>query len=160
MSQDKVDSILAQWQQVRPALDCSAMGVVGRLRQTSNLWKSQLDPVFKQHGLSAVEFDILATMRRCDQPLTPTQLYQTLMLSSGAVSTRIEQLVQRGLVERLASQQDRRSCEVKLTEAGVALVDQAVNAHVANMDRMLQVLDADEQQQLAVLLKKVLLAAD
>ncbi|MGC9461160.1 MarR family winged helix-turn-helix transcriptional regulator [Vibrio genomosp. F10] len=158
MTSDKVDKILAQWLAVRPDLDCSAMGVVGRLRRTSGIWKKNLDPVFQEHGLSSIEFDILATMRRSDTVVTPTELYQTLMLSSGAVSTRIEQLVKRGLVQRIASKEDRRSCKVTLTQKGIELVDTALNAHVANMDNMLNVLSNQEQDQLANLLRKILLA--
>lgn len=76
----------------------------------------------------------------------------------GAISTRIEQLVQRGLVQRIASDQDRRSCKVMLTEQGQRLIDQALNAHVDNMNRMLKVLTEQEQIQLEQLLKKILLA--
>ncbi|EGR2830452.1 MarR family transcriptional regulator [Vibrio cholerae] len=158
MPNDKVDAILAQWRSVRPDLDCSSMGVVGRLRQTNGIWKTKLDQVFDGFGLSCIEFDILATIRRNDREITPTELYQTLMLSSGAISTRIEQLVQRGLVQRVASEQDRRSCKVTLTEQGIELVDQALNSHVDNMNRMLAVLTEQEQRQLEQLLKKILLA--
>ncbi|EJL6678352.1 MarR family transcriptional regulator [Vibrio cholerae] len=158
MPNDKVDAILAQWRSVRPDLDCSSMGVVGQLRQTNGIWKTKLDQVFDGFGLSCIEFDILATIRRNDREITPTELYQTLMLSSGAISTRIEQLVQRGLVQRVASEQDRRSCKVTLTEQGIELVDQALNAHVANVDGMLSVLTEQERKQLGQLLKKILLA--
>ncbi|EGR4404653.1 MarR family transcriptional regulator [Vibrio cholerae] len=158
MPNDKVDAILEQWRSVRPDLDCSSMGVVGRLRQTNGIWKTKLDQVFDGFELSCIEFDILATIRRNDREITPTELYQTLMLSSGAISTRIEQLVQRGLVQRVASEEDRRSCKVTLTEQGIELVDQALNAHVANVDGMLGVLTEQERKQLGQLLKKILLA--
>ncbi len=157
MPLDSVDSILAQWKSVRPDLDCSSMGVIGRLRRTSNSWKAKMDKVFKEHGLSSIEFDILATMRRSDPSgITPTELYKTLMLSSGAVSTRLEQLVKEGLVKRISSEQDRRSCKVTLTPKGVGLVDTALDSHVENMDNMLNVLTKKEQNQLAGLLRKVL----
>lgn len=159
MSEDNVDKILKQWKVARPDLDCSAMGVVGRLRRTSNNWKAQMDQIFKQEGLNSIEFDILATLRRSDQPeVTPTELYKTLMISSGAVSTKIEQLVQRGFVARVASDEDRRSCKVKLTNEGQHYLDHALNAHVANMNKMVGVLSSKEQQQLAELLKKIQLA--
>ncbi|MDC5856769.1 MarR family winged helix-turn-helix transcriptional regulator [Vibrio europaeus] len=159
MPSDSVDSILAQWKQARPDLNCSSMGVVGRLRRTSNLWKSKMDCVFKQHGLSSIEFDILATIRRSDaHGITPTELYKTLMLSSGAVSTRIEHMVKQELVERVFSEHDRRSCRVILTNKGIELVDNALNDHVTNMNNMLSALNPDEQDQLANLLRKVLLS--
>lgn len=159
MSSDSVDKILAQWSVVRPDLDCSAMGIVGRLRRTSNAWKMKMDKVFQEHELNSIEFDILATIRRNDTAeITPTELYQTLMLSSGAVSTKIETLVKRGFVQRIASEQDRRSCQVTLTQQGIELVDNALNAHVINMDNMLSVLSRQEQEQLANILRKIQLA--
>lgn len=100
-------------------------------------------------------------MRRSDPSgITPTELYKTLMLSSGAVSTRLEQLVKEGLVERISSEQDRRSCKVTLTSKGVELVDTALNAHVENMDNMLNALTKKEQDQLAGLLRKVLICEE
>lgn len=161
MSLDSVDQILTQWKNVRPDLNCSSMGVVGRLRRTSNSWKNAMDHVFKKHGLSSIEFDILATMRRSDPSgITPTELYKTLMLSSGAVSTRLEKLVKEGLVERISSAHDRRSCKVILTKNGMALIDTALNAHVENMDKMLEVLTQSEQTQLANLLRKILISQE
>lgn len=155
MMKDPVDTILLQWLQMRPDLDCSSMGVVGRVRRTSEQWKKQMDKVFKQHQLNSIEFDILATLRRSQAPLTPTELYQTLMLSSGVMSTRIESLVQRGLLQRLASEEDRRSCRVELTEQGMTLIDPVVNEHVQNMEQMLSPLSKQEREQLAELLKKL-----
>lgn len=155
MMKDPVDTILQQWLQVRPDLDCSSMGVVGRVRRTSEQWKKQMEKVFKQHQLNSIEFDILATLRRSQAPLTPTELYQTLMLSSGVMSTRIESLVQRGLLQRLASEEDRRSCRVELTEQGMTLIDPVVNKHVQNMEKMLSPLNKKEREQLAELLKKL-----
>ncbi len=159
-ARDSVDDILSQWQTVKPELNCASMGVVGRLRRTNNAWKSQMDKLFKQHDLSSIEFDILATMRRSDPSgVTPTELYKTLMLSSGAVSTRLEHLVQAGWVQRLSSEQDRRSCKVVLTAQGVEKIDLALAAHVTNMDSMLEPLSQSEQEQLADLLRKLLLAS-
>ncbi len=155
---DQVDGILQQWKQIKPELDCSSMGVVGRLRRVDNQWKQQLDAVFKKQEMSSIEFDILATLRRSQIPLTPTELYKTLMLSSGAMSTRIEVLVKRQLIERVYSEQDRRSCKVMLTDQGIAIIDLALHAHLANMNNLLEPLNSDEKNQLAVLLKKLLIA--
>lgn len=157
LKQDHVDKVLAQWQACRPELDCSPMGVIGRLSRASRIVDKQLLRAFKLHDLSAIEFDILATLRRSREALTPTELYQTLMLSSGAMSTRIDALVKRGFIDRIASAEDRRSCSVTLTDAGKALIDQAVADHVENERKILDPLTADEQEALAGLLRKWLL---
>jgi len=154
---DHVAQVLEQWQRQRPDLDCSPMGVVGRLARTARLLGDGINAGFKEFGLTPTEFDILATLKRSGEPLTPTELYQTLMLSSGAMSIRLEALVKRGLVERVPSSEDRRSNRVSLTEAGERLIDDAVTAHVANEAALLQPLDEQEQAQLARLLQKWLL---
>ncbi|OEF61572.1 MarR family transcriptional regulator [Enterovibrio norvegicus] len=154
MKQDHVDTILAQWQVQRPDLDCSPMGVIGRMDRVNHLMKLSLEEVFKQFGLMSSEFDILATLRRAGEPVTPTEMYQTLMFSSGAMSTRVDGLVKRGLVVRQASETDRRSCLVMLTDEGRTLIDAVVTAHVENEHQMLNVLTEKEQATLASLLRK------
>jgi len=158
MESDYVDTVLAQWVEARPDLDCSSMGVVGRLKRTNGAWIKKMDATFKSHDLSSVDFDILATLRRTVVEITPTELYQTLMLSSGAMSTKIEQLVKRNFVLRVASAEDRRSCKLKLTPLGIETIDSALDSHVANLDKLIGVLNNEEQDQLASLLRKILIS--
>ncbi len=157
---DKLDKVLAQWAEVKPELDCSPMGVIGRISRASRLMEKQLESVFKQHGISSIEFDILASLRRSDESLTPTQLYQTLLLSSGAMSTRIEGLVQRGFIMRLASAEDRRSCRVQLTDKGIAFFDPILEAHLNNEQRILAGLSKEQTGQLATILQSWLSLQD
>lgn len=157
MKNDHVDMVLQQWREQRPDIDCSPMGVIGRLIRANRIIEKQLKAPYEQHDLSFVEFDILATMRRCNEPLTPTELYKVLMMSSGAMSTRIEHLVKRGLIKRIASDEDRRSCKVILTDNGLALIDKVVEAHVANEEQILTPLSLEEQEQLSHLLRRWLL---
>ncbi|CAG8999202.1 MAG: hypothetical protein CENE_01171 [Candidatus Celerinatantimonas neptuna] len=157
MKHDHIDRILQQWQQQRPDLDCSPMAVLGRLSRIQPSVQKQLNTVFSSFDLSTIEFDILATLRRSGKPLTPTELYQTLMLSSGAMSTRLEKLVKRGLLERLANAEDRRSCTIELTSKGLKLIDKALEAHIANEKIILKPLDQNEQIQLASLLRRWLI---
>ncbi|OTA19924.1 putative regulator PapX protein [Xenorhabdus beddingii] len=157
MKYDHVDRLLIQWEQQRPDLDPSSMGVIGRLFRVSKIIEQRLQQAFKEHGLSAIEFDILATLRRNNVPITPTEMYQSVMLTSGAMSTRIEHMVQRGLIERIANKEDRRSCKVLLTSEGRALIDKAVESHVENQKAILEPLTKTEQEQLAALLRHWLL---
>lgn len=158
MQYDHVDRLLVQWLQQRPDLDCSPMGVLGRISRMSRIVDKKLEKTFKNNDLSAIEFDILAALRRFNSLTTPTELYQTLMLSSGAMSTRVEQLVQRDLIERIYSEEDRRSCNLSLTKKGKSLIDKAITEHVANEDEILNPLSQEQREQLASLLRSWLLA--
>jgi len=157
-NKDHVSGILAQWGDQRPDLDCSPVAIVGRISRMEKIMRPQILAGFSAFSLTAIEFDILATLRRHNSPLTPTALYQAAMLSSGAMSTNIDKLVRRGLVERSYSGQDRRSCQIVLTAPGYRLMEEAYVAHIANEDRMLEPLDAQEREQLASLLQRWLAA--
>ncbi|MBC8943664.1 MULTISPECIES: MarR family winged helix-turn-helix transcriptional regulator [Xenorhabdus] len=157
MKYDHVDRLLIQWEQQRPDLDPSPMGVIGRLYRANKIIEQRLQPIFKAYDLSAIEFDILATLRRYDTPITPTEMYQSVMLTSGAMSTRIEHMVQRGLVERVANAKDRRSCKVSLTTEGKELIDKVVESHLENEREILGALSSEQQEQLAMLLRHWLL---
>ena len=157
MDSDHVDLLLAQWARQRPDLDCTPMGVLGRVARMAAIAGREVSEELKGCGLLGSDFDILATLRRAGEPLTPTALYQSAMLSSGAMTARLDKLEQRGLIERQAAPSDRRSLLVCLTEPGRELVDHAVERHVANERRLLAPLTDEEQGQLAALLKRWLL---
>ncbi|MFM4963085.1 MarR family winged helix-turn-helix transcriptional regulator [Aeromonas bivalvium] len=157
MDSDHVDLLLAQWARQRPDLDCSPMGVLGRVARMAVIAGREVSEELKGCGLLGSDFDILATLRRAGEPLTPTALYQSAMLSSGAMTARLDKLEQRGLIVRQAAPDDRRSLLVCLTEPGRELVDHAVERHVANERRLLAPLTQAEQGQLAALLKRWLL---
>ncbi|GAA4500421.1 MarR family transcriptional regulator [Pseudaeromonas paramecii] len=155
---DHVDQILAQWARERPDLDCSPMAVWGRLSRMAALAERAIEQPFKALGLSRTDFDVLATLRRAGRPLTPTELYQSAMLSSGAMTARLDKLEAQGWVQRSPSSQDRRSLVVSLTVEGRRLADEAVTRHVANEQQLLAPLSPEEQQQLAGLLRRWLQA--
>ena len=157
MDSDHVDMLLAQWARQRPDLDCSPMGVLGRVARMAAIAGREVSEELKMCGLLGSDFDILATLRRAGEPLTPTALYQAAMLSSGAMTARLDKLAERGLIERQAAPSDRRSLLVCLTASGRELVDRAVEQHVANERRLLAPLTEAEQAQLAALLKRWLL---
>jgi DNA-binding MarR family transcriptional regulator len=158
MEQDHVDSILAQWRRERPDLDSSPMGVIGRISRAERTLGASLERLFAGFGLSRGEFDVLATLRRSGSPyrLTPTALFTDLMLSSGGMTNRLDRLERAGLIARSPDPSDRRGTLVELTPRGQELVDAAVAAHLANEQRLLEALSADEREQLAGLLRKLL----
>jgi len=156
---DRAAFAAEQWRQQLPGLDTAGMVVLGRLAEAAQLIaRDHLNPLFARFGLQPGEFDVLATLRRSGPPyrLTPTTLYEAAMISSGSMTNRLDRLEKAGLVQRLPNPEDGRGTLVGLSEAGLTLIDEAVNAHVANQRRVLAGLDAAEQVQLAGLLEKLL----
>ena len=157
---DAVDKILAQWNRERPDLDVGPMGLLGRLARLRSHLAREIDAEFGKHGLNASSFDVLATLRRSGPPyrLSPSELMETMMITSGTMTNRIDQLEKAGMVERLDNPEDRRGVIIALTEKGFKTVEKAVTGHVANQHRLVAALDADERTQLDALLAKFLAA--
>ena len=147
---DAVDRILEQWKRERPDLDCSPMGPIGRLKRCTMLLEPRIEAAFVRHDLVRWEFDMLATLRRAGKPfmLSPTQLFSTLMITSGTMTHRLKALEKRGLISRQPNPEDARSMLVALTPAGRELIDKAVESHVENERQLLSGLSATQRQQL------------
>ncbi|SDL82603.1 DNA-binding transcriptional regulator, MarR family [Franzmannia pantelleriensis] len=155
---NRVKSAISQWQREMADLDLLPMEVVGYLKTSQLHTRNQLEAFFKQHGLQAGEFDVLATLRRSGTPyaLTPTQLFEALMVSSGGMTNRLDRLERGGLIVRTPNPEDRRGTLVSMTEQGLALIDRLVPLHVENEARMLSALSREEQETLGRLLGKLL----
>src|SRR4051794_32176933 len=160
--QDAVDRIAEQWARERPDLDVGPMLVIGRLHRVAELLDQELRPVFAEAGLGNGDFDVLASLRRAGAPykLSPSELADTTMVTSGAVTKRVDRLVRQGLVERTVSQTDGRGRVVALTAEGKRVQERLHPRHLANEERLVSVLDADERRQLADLLSKLLLSLE
>ena len=112
-----------------------------------------------EFGLTRNSWDVLASLRRSGPPyrLSPTALYLALMRTSGAMTNRLAGLERARLVKRVPDPEDGRGVLVELTRKGLALVDRVAPAHLDNERELLSVLDADEQETLSALLRKLLL---
>ncbi|CUH67078.1 HTH-type transcriptional regulator MhqR [Thalassovita gelatinovora] len=157
---DHVDKILAQWRVEHPEFKLRAMGVLGRMSRLTTHLTQGLDQVFSAYGLNAASFDVLATLRRSGAPyaLTPSQLMDWTMVTSGTMTNRLDRLQAQGLIDRKKSDQDARSVVVQLTPQGLDLINDSVTKHVANQNRLAAALNPEEQEQLDRLLAKWLAA--
>ncbi|MFJ4187533.1 MarR family winged helix-turn-helix transcriptional regulator [Kitasatospora sp. NPDC089509] len=157
---DTVDDIADQWARNRPDLPLEAMALIGRLRRLNARVDNALREYFLTCGLDSSEFDVLATLRRSGEPyeLNARALLKSAMVTSGAITNRVDKLSAKGLVERNPCPTDRRAVLVRLTPAGKELIDAALPGHIRNEESILAALDADERAQLDVLLRKLLLA--
>lgn len=159
---DHVDRVLQQWAAQRPDLDVAPMAVIGRLSRLTQLVRAELGRTFETHGLDSASFDVLATLRRHDPPhrLTPAQLTRSAMVTSGAITQRLDRLEARGLVTRTPSETDRRVVHVGLTDVGRELIDRALPDHVDTEQRLLAALTQSERDALADTLRTLLESLD
>jgi DNA-binding MarR family transcriptional regulator len=158
---DTVDQIASQWNNVRPDLDISPMEVIGRVSRLSRLVDRRLTENFARHGIERWMYDVLATLRRSGEPyeLSAGDLVRQTMVTTGAITNRIDRLEERGLVERVGAE-DRRKVIVRLTKQGRRLVDEVAVTHLATERAILEPLSARQQTELIRLLRLVLVGLD
>lgn len=153
---DGVDKVVAQWASEKPQLETMPMAIIGRMMRLYKHLEAEITACHKGFGLTQGEFDVLATLRRSGAPfsLTPSTLLDSMMLTSGAMTNRLDKLEQKGLISRAHSQQDRRSVTVALTDAGLSLIDIAIEAHVAVQQQSMQGLSSQERAALNDIFKQ------
>ena len=153
---DAVDRIQEAWARERPDLDVSPLAIIGRLHRLAAHLTDELVVVYREHGLGEGDFDVLATLRRSGAPFeyAPGELAEHTMVTTGAMSKRIDRLEAAGLVARRVSDTDGRGRVVALTDSGRQLIDRAFGQHMANEGRLLASLAPEEQHALQQLLTK------
>jgi DNA-binding MarR family transcriptional regulator len=155
---DSIGVLLAEWRRERPDLDAWPIAVFARLWRLSEILVREADTWLAPLGLTFESFSVLVTLRRSGPPyqLNPTALYRESLLTSGAITNRIDRVEDAGLVRRLPDPNDRRGTIVRLTPQGVALADRAIARHFANMGQLLASLESADREQLTALLAKLL----
>lgn len=141
---DTVAAVVRQWRAVHPGLDTGPMEVIGRINRCAALLQQAEDAPLRRAGLSRAEFDLLGALRRTGHELTPSELARETFSSGAAVTKRLKQLTERGLVERRGDTRDRRVAHVRLTDAGRDTVDGILPAQLAYETAVLSGLDSPE----------------
>ncbi|CEJ18029.1 hypothetical protein RSIPO_00206 [Ralstonia solanacearum IPO1609] len=157
-----MDNLLAQWRRERPDLDPSPMAVCGEVWRAGERLRQGVVANIAGADLDTAGFDVLLTLRRQGRgnALSPSALAKDMLLSTSAMTNRLDRLEKRGLIARQTDPDDRRGLRIVLTEAGFTLVDNLVASHLATEERMLAALSAKEREQLRALLTKIRGAAN
>ncbi|GAA1837203.1 hypothetical protein GCM10009750_22810 [Agromyces salentinus] len=159
---DEVDRIVEDWERERPDLDFAPLQVLSRVARLSKHLDRARRQAFARSELESSEFDVLSALRRAGAPfrLSPKQLLQQTLVSSGTMTNRIDRLVERGLVTRQTDPNDGRGILVEMSQAGLTRVDAAITRLVDAEAELLSGLPAAEQKRLAGLLRKLSLGFD
>ncbi len=159
---DEVDRLVAAWRRERPDLDLGPLEVLSRVTRLARHLDRARRSAFAEHGLEPWEFDVLAALRRAGPPyvLSPGQLLQQTLVTSGTMTNRIDRLAGRGLVERLPDPADRRGVRVRLAPGGKERVDAAMADLLERERNLLETLTPPQQATLASLLRSLVTSFD
>ncbi|MEB2848039.1 MarR family winged helix-turn-helix transcriptional regulator [Endobacterium cereale] len=155
---DQVDKVIEQWREVRPDLDTSTMGPIGRLTRAMKFMQAAAEQTFAAYNLNMAGFDVLSALRRSGSPyaLSPGDLLASMMITSGTMTNRIDQLEKAGLVKRENDPNDARKAIVRLTPEGLQRIEGAIVEHIdTQRELLLSGLTEKEVTQLDKLLRKL-----
>ena len=121
MRKDIIDALRKDWNEERPDLDSEAMGVVLRIHALDRILGEQVAARLQEFALQWWQYDVLSALRRQGKPyrMAATELAEASMLTSGAMTNRIDRLQAEGLVRRVRDRADRRRVLVELSEKGL-----------------------------------------
>lgn len=153
---DVIDQLLAAWRAARPDLDPSPLEVVGRVIVLAQHLEENVESALAKHNLTLGQFDILATLRRRGPRggLTPSQLLDSVLLSSGGMTARLDKLEEAGLIVRTPDADDRRMVVIELTPKGRRVIDAATATRFEEARSSLPRLGEAELKALADLLRR------
>jgi DNA-binding MarR family transcriptional regulator len=159
-NRDEVDRLIAAWKRERPDLDLSPLAVLSRITRIAR----HLD-IARRDAFADLEtwgFDVLAALRRAGAPhqLSPGQLMQETMVTSGTMTNRLDRLEELQLITREQDPDDGRGSLVTLTKSGVRAVDAALEGLLQNERELLGTLTAKDRELLADLLSKLVTEFD
>ena len=155
---DSVDANLEVWARELPDLDLETEGIVERIHRLERFVDRAMQETLDAFDVSHGEWKVLANLRRAGPPYRgkPGKLAKRLDLSSGAMTNRLDNMEERGLVRRLDDPDDRRGVIVELTEAGKRLWDDTVAAQAEKESIVSAALGAREKRQLNELLRRLM----
>ena len=160
---DHVDDFLDSIKEELPqSVDLTVEGIVDRIGGINRRIKKSLDETLAEHGLTLADWRVLGALRWAGAPYRRSagDLARVADLSSGAMTNRLDQLEQAGLVRRLRDPDDRRGVLVEPTDKGRQLWEEAIGVQARKEALVAAALDADEREELNALLRRIMLAFD
>lgn len=160
---DHVDRFLDEIRSELPAdLDLAVEGIVDRVHGINWRIRKMLDETLEEHGLTNGDWKVLSALHLSGKPYRRSagELAKRSDLTSGAMTSRLDQLEEQGLVRRLRDPDDRRGVIVELTEKGRKRRQQAIGVQGKKEALLAEALSARELEQLNSLLRRVMLTLE
>jgi DNA-binding MarR family transcriptional regulator len=159
MATDSVDRIIEAWARSDPRVDARPLEVVGRLLLCAGYLERAIAAALDPFGLSFGDFDVINTLRRRgeEQGTKPRDLARSSLVTSGAMTSRLDRIERAGLVARTPDPTDRRGVLVHLTERGERLAEESLQAVIEADESFLEPLNQRQRDSVAATLKLLLL---
>jgi len=155
---DNAAQIARAWEREQPGVPVGSIGILTRIWQAAKLLTDERRRTLARVSMDAATLDLLSTLRRAGPPyrLSTREFSARSMITAGAVTQRVDRARDGGLVRRLPAEPGTRIVSVELTDAGHAAVTGAVSRLLTYEQRLVDILEPAEQEELARLLSILL----
>ena len=159
---DVIDKLIIEWKEERPELDVEAMQIVGRIIKLGKVMEKRASNALKDSGIHYTDLDVLATIRRSGKPyeLTPKQLIESVLITSGAMTALLDRLTKLELIYRATDKKDGRIKLAGLTEKGIATIDRTIEIRFKEANLSVEIFNKKEYLIMSDLLKKLLISLE
>jgi DNA-binding MarR family transcriptional regulator len=159
---DAGESLISSWVRAFPGLDSWLVHFLGAIPLLSNRVEGESRKVVAQWGLTPNGFGLLCALRRAGAPfrLTPSELYDVVVLSPAGVAGQLEKMERVGLIVRSGDPEDKRLNRASLTRRGLKVVNNTIGDFVMRHDRLLNALSGNDRDALTGLMRQILSSAE
>jgi DNA-binding MarR family transcriptional regulator len=138
-----------------PGADKAATECVVNLIRTKSLVVSELDRLFRCHGLSGPGFNVLMIIEGAGRALSPFEIGERRLVTRGTVTGLLDTLEKQGLVRRTPHPDDRRMFLIELSDPGRALLAEVRSEFFPLQEKLFSALSGTEKATLVRLLGKL-----
>src|ERR1700684_1431917 len=130
------------------------MSVGYLVKRAHSLMLDIMEPVIEHRGFSFVQYVVMSALRD-GISMNPKVICTQFRHDSGALTRIIDQLAERGLLERVRRDRDRRKVELQLTPAGRETIESLIPLVVAKLNEILTAFSKAEVKELLRILVRV-----
>jgi len=124
------------------------------LSRATKVISEESNKIIEQFGLNPTEFGVLELLHhRGRQPIQ--KIGQKILLRSGSMTYVVNRLEEKGYLQRIFCEEDKRITYIEITDAGVSLVEEIFPDHVKKIESLMSGLSKEEQEQTIELVKKL-----
>ena len=124
------------------------------LKDVWKLWYRQSEKNLSQIGMNNMEYSVLRILSE-NGTLSMVQIANMTMVTQGWITSIVDKLEERKLVERIRSSDDRRIIMIQITRAGTKMMARARELHVKFVEDSISGLSDAESSDLLALLEKL-----
>jgi DNA-binding MarR family transcriptional regulator len=134
-----------------PPIEEATLSIV----RTAVILENIPNKIFKQAGITGVQYNVLRILRGSPEGLCRNEVGQRLIANVPDVTRLLDRMEAAGLITRHRTHKDRRFVLTKITEKGLAMLQELDGPLKAEYDRSLEHLKEEDAKQLIALLEKL-----